>query len=373
MSAGAGTVLAFTPRMPSENENGQQRTEQPTSKRLREAREKGQVCKSVEVSTALLFLASVVAFYLYVPTVGRNLHGVVAEYVGNTSMWDGSKESVVFIFRRACLELGLMTLPLLVAFLVVGLASNILQVGFVASPEAIVPKLSKLNPLKGFKNRFMSTRSLEQLLKTLVIMAVVVWVSYRALRREMAAYPPLLNADATVIVLTFFRSTMRFLLDVLWVFVVIAAADYGFQKWQFTRDLMMTRQEVRDEFKNTEGNPLIKSKIRSIQMHMARRRMMKAVPKADVVITNPTHLAVALVYDRTRMAAPTVVAKGAGEVALRIREVARGAGVPVVENKPLAQTLYKSLDIGDVIPEELYKAVAEILAYVYRLKRKAVM
>lgn len=143
-----------------------------------------------------------------------------------------------------------------------------------------------------------------------------------------------MTADVGVIVLTIFHSTTRLLWDVLWIFVIIAAADYGFQKWQHTQDLMMTRQEIKDEFKQSEGNPIIKSRIRSIQMHMARRRMMRAVPKADVVITNPTHLAIALQYDRGKMIAPTVVAKGAGEVAEKIKQVARKAGVPVVENKP---------------------------------------
>ncbi|HON95690.1 MAG TPA: flagellar biosynthesis protein FlhB [Deltaproteobacteria bacterium] len=364
--------FAFTSFMAKENENGQERTEQPTSKRLQDAREKGQVCKSIEVSTALLFLVTVIAFYLYVPTVAKRLGSVVGSYLGNLSMWNGTSVSVVSIFRHGVVELGIMTLPLLVLFLIIGLASNIMQIGFMVSPEAVTPKLSKINPLTGFRNRFMSLKGLELLIKTLVIMTIIIWVSYRAIRREMPVYPPLMTADVGVIVLTIFHSTTRLLWDVLWIFVIIAAADYGFQKWQHTQDLMMTRQEIKDEFKQSEGNPIIKSRIRSIQMHMARRRMMRAVPKADVVITNPTHLAIALQYDRGKMIAPTVVAKGAGEVAEKIKQVARKAGVPVVENKPLAQALFKSLDIGDVIPEALYKAVAEILAYVYRLKAKVV-
>ncbi len=367
-----GMFFAFTSFMAKENENGQERTEQPTSKRLQDAREKGQVCKSIEVSTALLFLVTVIAFYLYVPTVAKRLGSVVGSYLGNLSMWNGTSVSVVSIFRHGVVELGIMTLPLLVLFLIIGLASNIMQIGFMVSPEAVTPKLSKINPLTGFRNRFMSLKGLELLIKTLVIMTIIIWVSYRAIRREMPVYPPLMTADVGVIVLTIFHSTTRLLWDVLWIFVIIAAADYGFQKWQHTQDLMMTRQEIKDEFKQSEGNPIIKSRIRSIQMHMARRRMMRAVPKADVVITNPTHLAIALQYDRGKMIAPTVVAKGAGEVAEKIKQVARKAGVPVVENKPLAQALFKSLDIGDVIPEALYKAVAEILAYVYRLKAKVV-
>jgi flagellar biosynthetic protein FlhB len=161
---------------------------------------------------------------------------------------------------------------------------------------------------------------------------------------------------------------MHLLWDILWIFIILAAADYGYQKWQYQQDLKMTKQETKDEFKQSDGNPQIKSRIRSIQMHIARRRMMREVPKADVIITNPTHLAVALKYERGKMVAPIVVAKGAGTVAEKIRETARSAHVPIIEDKPLAQALFKSVDIGEIIPEQLYKAVAEILAYVYRLK-----
>jgi flagellar biosynthesis protein FlhB len=276
--------------------------------------------------------------------------------------------SVIAIVRHGVFELAIIVMPLLLLFLVIGLASNIMQIGFLFSSEAITPKFSKLNPITGFKNKFMSMRSLEQLVKTLVIMAIIIWVSYRAIMRELPVYPPLIGSDVGVIVLTFFHSSLRFLWDVLWIFIIIAAADFGFQKWQHSQDLMMTKQEVKDEYKQSDGNPLIKSRIRSIQIHMARRRMMRDVPKADVVITNPTHYAIALQYDRGKMIAPTVIAKGAGLVAAKIKEVARKASVPIIENKPLAQALHKSVDIGETIPETLYKAVAEILAYVYRLK-----
>ena len=354
--------------MAKENDNGQERTEQPSSKRLDEAREKGQVCKSIEVSTSMLFLATILAFYFYIPTIASKLMTLVSSYISNLSMWDGSNLSVIAIVRHGVIELAIIVMPLLLFFLIVGLASNIMQVGFLFSSESITPKFSKLNPITGFKNKFMSMRSLEHLLKTLVIMAIIIWVSYRAIMRELPVYPPLIGADVSVIVLTMFHSAIRLLWDVMWIFIIIAAADYGFQKWQHTQDLMMTKQEVKDEFKQSEGNPIVKSRIRSIQMHMARRRMMRDVPKADVVITNPTHLAIALQYDRGKMIAPTVMAKGAGLVAEKIKEVARKASVPVIENKPLAQALNKSVDIGETVPETLYKAVAEILAYVYRLK-----
>jgi flagellar biosynthesis protein FlhB len=352
----------------AENENGQERTEQPTSKRLEEARDKGQVCKSTEVSTCFLFLATVLSFYFYLPSVGGQLGAVVRSYLGNTSAWDGSSEGLITIFQQAVFQLGIMLLPILAVFLAIGIASNILQVGFVFSGESIIPKFSKINPITGFKNRFMSMKALELLIKNVVILIVISWVAYRAIQREVPVYPPLMHCDTNVIIMTFFQSSMRILWDFLWIFVFVAAADFAFQKWQHTEDLLMTKQEIQDEFKQLEGNPLIKSRIRSIQIHMARRRMMKEVPKADVVITNPTHLAIALKYERGKMAAPVVVAKGAGFVAEKIRDLARSSRVPIVENKPLAQALYKTVEIGEVIPEEWYKAVAEVLAYVFRLK-----
>jgi flagellar biosynthesis protein FlhB len=352
----------------AENENGQERTEQPTSKRLDEAREKGQVCKSMEVSTCFLFLATVISFYFYIPSVGSQLSEVLRSYLSNTSAWDGTSEGVVTIFQHAVFQLAVMLLPILAVFLAIGIASNILQIGFVFSGEAMVPKFSKINPITGFKNRLMSMKALELLVKNVVILIVISWVAYRAIMREMPVYPPLISCDINVIIMTFFHSSMSLLWDFLWIFIFVAAADFAFQKWQHTEDLLMTKQEIQDEFKQLEGNPLIKSRIRSIQIHMARRRMMKEVPKADVIITNPTHLALALKYERGKMSAPVVIAKGAGFVAEKIRELARSSGIPIVENKPLAQALYKTVEIGGVIPEEWYKAVAEILAYVFKLK-----
>ena len=261
-----------------------------------------------------------------------------------------------------------MLLPIFAVFLVIGLVSNFVQIGFLVSAEAIKPKFSKLNPITGIKNKFFSIKSLEQLVKSLVIVCVVGLVAYRAIRREVPFFPPLLDSDPSVIVLTLYRSCMHLLWDALWLFILIAVADYSFQKWQHTQDLMMSKQEVKDEMKQTEGNPQIKSRIRSIQIQMARRRMMKEVPKADVVITNPTHLAVALKYDRGQMVAPVVVAKGAGVVAEKIKDVARSSQIPIVENKPLARALFRSVELGEAVPEDLYKAVAEILAYVYRLR-----
>ena len=354
--------------MAKEDENGSERSEQPSSKRLEEAKGKGQVCKSTEVSTGFLFLGTIIAFYFYIPSLASKLGHIVSSYLGNAGGWDGSQDAAVSIFHQAVVQLAVLVLPLLIVFLLIGLASNLIQIGFVISSEPITPKLSKIDPIKGFKNKFFSLKSLELLVKTIVILIVIAWVAYRAIKREIPVFPPLIDSDLGVIMLTFFRSAMRLLWDFLWVFVIVAVADYLFQKWQHKQDLMMTKQEVKDEMKQSEGNPQIKSRIRSIQLHMARRRMMKEVPKADVVITNPTHLAVALKYDRGKMMAPVVLAKGAGILAEKIKEVARTSRIPIVEDKPLARALYKTVEIGDIIPEKWYKAVAEILAYVYKLK-----
>jgi len=361
-------ILANAFTMAKENENGQERSEQPSVKRLDEAKKKGQVCKSTEVSTCFLFLGTVVSFYFYIPSLAKKLAKMVSSYLGNMSCWDGSQLSAISIFHKAVIELAIMVLPILVIFLLIGLASNIMQIGFLISTEPITPKFSKLDPIKGFKNKFFSVKSLELLVKSLVILLVISWVAYRAIKREIPVFPPLIDSDLGVILLTYFQSSMHLLWDFLWIFIIVAIADYTFQKWQHTQDLMMTKQEVKDEMKQSEGNPQIKSRIRSIQLHMARRRMMKEVPKADVVITNPTHLAVALRYDRGNMAAPVVIAKGAGILAKKIKEIARSSSIPIVENKPLAQALYKTVEIGDIIPEKWYKTVAEILAYVYKLK-----
>ena len=363
-----GMVFASYPPMAKENDSGQERSEQPSGKRLQEARDKGQVSKSTEVSTCFLFIATVISFYFYIPSVASRLSRVMSYYLGNTEMWDGTRDSLVTLFSQAVFQLGIMLLPILAVFLAVGIASNILQIGFVFSGETLIPKFSKLNPITGFKNKFFSVRSLEMLIKNVVIISVIGWVGYRAIKREIAIFPPLMSSEVSVIVLTLFQSSMRLLWDFLWIFVIIALADYVYQKWQHTQDLMMSKQEVKEEHKQTEGNPIIKSRIRSIQIHMARRRMMKEVPKADVIITNPTHLAIALKYERGKMIAPVVLAKGAGILAEKIKEIARSSRIPIVEDKPLAQALYKTVEIGDAIPEEWYRAVAEILAYVYRLK-----
>jgi flagellar biosynthetic protein FlhB len=250
---------------------------------------------------------------------------------------------------------------------VAAISINVLQVGFLFTTETLTPKFSVLNPIEGSK-RFFSVRALVDLAKAVLKIAIVLGVAWFTLKGSVlelsaAAMSPL-GATLALSKSLFFRLTLR----ILAVFTVMAALDWMFQRWDFEKRLRMSHQDVKEENKQSDGNPLVKSRIRTLQIQNARKRMMSAVKTADVVVTNPTHLAVALSYKAGEMEAPTVVAKGARLMAQKIKEIARENGVPVIEDKPLARALFKSVEIGQPVPPALYRAVAEILAYVFRLK-----
>ncbi|MBW1799936.1 MAG: EscU/YscU/HrcU family type III secretion system export apparatus switch protein, partial [Deltaproteobacteria bacterium] len=234
------------------------------------------------------------------------------------------------------------------------------------SVEPLAPSPSKIDPIKGIKKIF-TKRTLVELAKSLAKLGVVGWAAVSTITDDFSHFIPLIYQEEIQIMSLLAQTSMKMIVRCCWVIAILAILDFLYQKWEFEQKLKMTKQEVKDEFKQTEGDPLVKSRIKSIQREMARRRMMEEVPKADVVITNPVHLAIALRYEAGATNAPVIVAKGAERVAFRIRDVAKVHEIPVVENRKLAQNLYK-LDIGDEIPSHLYQAVAEILAYVYRLK-----
>jgi flagellar biosynthetic protein FlhB len=216
--------------------------------------------------------------------------------------------------------------------------------------------------------RFVSLKSLVELGKSIIKILFIGGIAYLILKSDLEEFPNLIQQEVGQIVVFIARVSLKLFFLVSLAMIVLAVLDYIYQRWQYEQDLKMTKQEVKDEFKQSQGDPKVKARIRGVQLEMARRRMMEAVPEADVVITNPTHLAIALKFDSREMIAPRVVAKGAGFVAQRIREIAEENRIPLVEEKPLAQALYKMVEIGDYIPAELYRAVAEVLAYVYRLK-----
>ena len=348
-------------------ENDQEKTEQATPKRQRDAREKGQVVVSREVSSALVLLGAMLAFYASGAWMFQRLAEMMRHFFGGMGTISLRADSLQTLLFHLFIDFFLIVFPVMLAAMIIGVAANVMQVGFTISTDAMSPKLSKLNPLQGI-GKLLSLRSAVDLLKSLIKIVLLGWLSYSLIRGEIQKMLLLMRMDIMDIWTFIGETAFRIGLYIGLAMVAIAALDYLFQWWQHQKDLRMTKQEIKDESKQTEGDPKIKSRIRYIQLEMSRRRMMQSVPGATVVITNPTHLAIALIYDSKRMQAPKVVAKGAGFIAQTIKDIARSHSVPIVENKPLARTLFKTVDLGAYIPFELYKAVAEILAYVYRLK-----
>jgi flagellar biosynthetic protein FlhB len=272
------------------------------------------------------------------------------------------------ILRNLIVMVKLMA-PFLIVVYAAAVLGNVIQFGFLFSWEPIMPKLNKLNPIQGM-SRFFSLRSLTEIIKFVVKVLPVGFIVYRAIKKEVPFIMPLADQSVLEIGAYMGKTAIRIMLRSSWVLLVLAILDYAYQRWEHQKGLKMTKHEVKDEMKQQEGDPQVKGRIRRVQREWARRRMMEAVPKADVVITNPVQLAIAISYNNETMAAPEVVAKGADIVADRIRQIARSHGIPVVENKPLARALFREVEIGKRIPVALYKAVAEVLAYVYRLKNR---
>jgi len=345
-----------------------ERTEPATAKKREESREKGVVAKSMDMNSAAVLLFGFSALLIFGATMSGTLSQMFRHVFANASFFTLTAESVHQYFFRAVMFLAMMLLPILAAFFVIGVAVNIAQVGIHFSAEAIRPKFDKLNPLSGVKRIFASTSSFVELLKGLLKSAIIGIIAYSVVDDIIAESIMLVDSDVKNIAVFMVSSTTKVIFEVGIVFGVISAFDFFYQKFEYEKNLRMTKQEVKEEFKMTEGDPLIKGRIKTIQRQIAYKRMMTDVPKADVVVTNPTHFAVALKYETNKMSAPKVVAKGADLIAQKIKEIAKNAGVPIVEDKPLAQALYKSVDIGEQIPEKLFHAVAQILAYIYKLK-----
>jgi len=275
-----------------------------------------------------------------------------------------------FLTREGMQFMLLLVGPVMIVVFVVAIFSNFAQFGFLFTTEKLVPNLSKISPIEGIKRMF-SLQMLMNTLKSLLKVALVGYIAYREVEKVLPDLNLLMDESPFQIAAFIGMVSFRIFLKSAILIAILALFDYAFQRYDFTKKMRMTKQELKEEAKQTEGDPHVKGRIRSIQMEMARRRMMEEVPKADVVVTNPTRLAIALRYEAKSMVAPVVVAKGTGVIAHRIREVAMEHNVPLVEDKPLAQALYKTVDLGEAIPENLFQAVAEVLAYVYSLKRRA--
>ncbi len=350
----------------SEQNNNEERTEQPTEKRRREFREEGQVAQSREVNTALLLSAFLLLWYFYAPEFVTGLQDLLQGFWGRVAQMELDPDSAQGWLVLVVKQLAAMFWPLLLLGMIIAILASYLQIGWLFTLKPLQPKLSKINPIKGAA-KFVSKRSAMELVKSLLKISVVASVGYWTLSGLIYPATELLHQTIPAILVFIGQSAASILLKCCLALVLIAVLDYAFVRWEMEEKMKMTKKEFKDEHKETEGNPLLKQRIRSIQREMAKKRMMAEVPKADVVITNPTQLAVALSYDQKNMAAPEITAKGSGKLAEKIREIAIEHQIPLVENPPVARGLFK-LELGDTIPEDMFQAVAEILAYVYSLQ-----
>lgn len=348
-----------------------EKTEDATPRKLQKSREEGQVGKSIEVPAVFVVLAGVFIIDFLSMFIYRHLSSIMSYSFIFDHIPKVDIPYCLTLFYDLEKEFVKILAPIFIILLITALITNYLQVGFMISWKAIEPKFSKLDPIKGFKNKF-SSRALMELLKSVLKIIIVAAVAYFTIQSEMDKILRLYDNSIGYIMAYILKISYWIFIRFLIVMVVLAFMDLLFQKWKFAKDQMMSKQEVKDENKQTEGDPQVKSKIRQIQMEAARKRMMAEVPKADVVVTNPTHLALAIKYDAATMSAPKVTAKGAGNVAAKIREIADESGVPIVENKELARSLYQVVEVGDDVPSELFRAVAELLAYVYNLKGNSI-
>ena len=343
-----------------------EKTEDPTGKKLSEARSEGKVAQSKELPAAATLLFTTLFFYFYGPYLMKTM-GLFLREIFTMTNYPINSASIERVMTFSTVVCAKLLAPFLLVVLVVGVTGNIMQVGFMFSPKALKLKFNQLNPVTGW-GKFFSKKSLAELVKSLFKIFVIGYMAYYIVRGKMHIMVTLADMDIYDI-LEFFS---RILFEIMWKISILvfflAFLDFIYQKWQFKQDMKMAKHEVKEERKQMEGDPKVKSRIRQIQRDMARQRMMDDVPKSDVVVTNPTHYAVALSYSLGDDRAPVVVAKGQRLVALRIREIARENGVLVHEAPPIARSLFKTVDIGDEIPENLYKAVAEILALVEKFK-----
>ena len=349
--------------------SGQERTERATPKRKQEARKKGQVAKSKDLSAVAVLSAGVLYLYFGAQDLVFNLGSMIQGAFRSIPDINSNDFNLVTLLPETVEKFLIMLIPIMIVVCIAALIANFLQTGPILNVESLTPKASKINPIEGAK-KILSLRSLVELSKSILKIVIVGWVAFSIFKNEFTNMIPLMYQDHFQILTFLSTIAIELLIKCCCVIAILAILDFMYQKWDFNEKLKMTKQEVKDEFKQTEGDPIIKARIKAIQREMARKRMMAEVPKADVVITNPTHLSVALHYDpEGNRVSPIILAKGANNIAFKIREIAKQNNIPIVENKSLAQNLYK-LDLGGEIPPQFYQAVAEILAYVYGLKNK---
>ena len=350
-------------------ESFQEKTEQATPKRKEEAREKGQVARSSELSSVAILASGLMALWGLGGYMRSRLEEVMLYSFVGIFETDIDLLTIQPLLRRWMFDFAMVLWPLLLFLVISAIAVNVAQVGILFTGKPLEPKADRISPLSGIK-RIFSTKGLVELAKGLFKVAIVAYVVYLTLDAEKRTMTSMLDMDVVQIFALSVDIILTLGFRLVLLLLLLAILDYAFQRHDYEQNLKMTRQEVRQELKQQEGDPMIRSRIRAIQREMSQRRMMDDVGTADVIVTNPTHVAVALRYDPATMPAPLVVAKGQRLIAQKIKELAREAKIPLVENKPLARALFKSVQIGDQIPDELFRATAEVLAFVFQLKQR---
>lgn len=352
---------------------GGEKTEEPTSKKKEDTRKEGKVAKSKEMSSGVQLIALFVILKFWVGHMGENfmeLFGDLYEKMpAYTTYWGGEVVSSDYkiLLNGVIVELLLQLLPFFLVGVVISVLVNMLQFKFKISTKPLQPKFSKLNPVSGMKKLF-SKEKIMELLKSIAKIVLIMFVVYDTIKGDWVYLVKFYQMPLTQAIELIGSIVINMGLKISLVFMIIAFADLFYERWKFHEDIKMTKQEVKDEYKNAEGDPQIKGKIKQKMREASQRRMMQDVPKADVVITNPTHFAVAIRYDANEGSAPKVLAKGADFVAQKIKEIAKENNVEIVENKPLARMLYANVDVGQEVPPELYQSVAEVLALVYKMQ-----
>jgi len=354
--------------MAEESSSGGEKTEAPSAKRRDDFRKKGQIAQSKEVQTAALFTIILLFWIFYLPTFWNGLTEIIFFIFQSSGNYDITPSSIMTLASFLLQKLGLLIAPLFLLVLIIGFFSSIFQFGWLLTAKPLIPDFSKLNPISGMA-RFVSKKSFIEVIKSLLKVLLIGWVAYSTVLDNFPEALILVDTSIGMTISYLGKVATLILAKVCAILIVLAFLDFLYVKWEMEEKMKMTKQELKEEFKQSEGDPHIKAQIRSIQQEMARKRMMADVPNADVIVTNPTHISIAIQYDSKEMAAPIIIAKGADLVAMKIREVARKNEIPIIENPPVARLLHK-LDIGENIPEDLFKVVAEILAHVYSLKGK---
>ncbi len=347
-----------------------EKTEQPTPKKLEDARKKGQVAKSSEINSAVILLVTLVFLRIFMSDMIKNMQALFITFFQFDTSGVITIETIQHIYITTLMWLGKIVLPIMLLSMLAGVLANYVQIGFLFTTEPLQMKLEKIDPIKGFKKIF-SKKTLMELFKSIFKISGILYLAYSVIKDRTMSFPQFMDMDIQVSLVFIGELIFAIIWRVLIFLLILAIIDFIFQKYDYTEGQKMSKQEIKDEYKNIEGDPLIKSKIKEKQRQMALGRMMQEIPSADVVITNPTHFAVALKYSQG-MPAPKVIGKGQDNIALKIKEIAKENGIILYEDKQLARALYYNIEIGQEIPGDMFQAVAEVLAYVYKLKNKSI-